>query len=325
MAFTCFYTAYKEARAAVPVTAGYDASPGIASWLRSCPAPQFIHSGNWWNIKPEKRTREVVLKRQAALVNDHTVGLMSMNVQPGNDPLYWVHGDEEGGHMQACLDNANFARDEARSMGIRAPVYCTLQPATSRNAEAWFQRAIDAGHSNLCMGVSEFLRSPGHRNEGTRRILEITRVVRQLLGKKSGFIHLSGLTSYHLLPVVAALGATSTDGSTPVQSALAYGTVFFPGTGKGMSASALWEGRASLEWDCPCSSCRSRPKEASLRALMDPVERVNHNLDTWELLVREINERVTSDPTSWYAVKKAGLPPASKRPWAIAIDLLERE
>jgi hypothetical protein len=322
MTFTCFYTAYKEALIFVPVTAGYDANPGIAAWLASRAAPQFIHSGNWWNIKPEKRTREVVLNRQLALVNEHTVGLMSTNIQPGNDPLYWMNNEKDESHLQACLDNATYARDEARSRGIQVPVYCTLQPATARAAEAWFQRAIDAGHVHLCMGVSEFLRSPRYRNEGTRRILEITHAAKQLLGKKSGSIHLSGLTSYNLLPVVAALGATSTDGSTPVQSALAYGTVFMPGTGKGTSASALWEKRESAGWECPCDSCRARSKEEALRAFMDPVERVNHNLATWEGLVREINERISKDPASWHAAQGARLSPASRKPWAIAIDLL---
>nr|MDO8083879.1 hypothetical protein [Candidatus Sigynarchaeum springense] len=325
MTFTCFYTVYKDTRVIVPVTIGYDVSPSIAPWLASRSAPQFIHSGNWWNIKPEKRTREIVLNRQLALVNEHTAGLMSTNVQPGNDPMYWINNEKEEDYLQQCLDNANHARDEARSRGTRVPVYCTLQPATKRAAEAWFQRAIDAGHTHLCMGVSEFLRSPRYRNEGTRRILEITCVIKQLLGKKGGFVHLSGLTSYALLPVVAALGATSTDGSTPVQSALAYGTVFFPGTGKGMSASALWEGRESTTWNCPCHSCNGRAKEASLRAFMDPVERVNHNLDVWELLVKEINEQVLKDPISWYAKQEKGLSSPSKKTWRISMDLLEKK
>jgi hypothetical protein len=325
MTFTCFYTAYKEAHIIVPVTAGYDANAGMAAWLASLASPQFIHSGNWWNIKPEKRTREIVLNRQLALVNKYTAGLMSTNTQPGNDPLYWVNNEKDESHLQHCLDNANYARDEARSKGIPVPVYCAIQPANARAAETWFQRAIDAGHLHLCMGVSEFLRSPRYRNDGTKRILEITNTIKQLLGKRVGFIHLSGLTSYNLLPVAAALGATSTDGSTPVQSALAYGTVFIPGSGKGMSASALWEKRESAEWECRCDSCRARPKEEALRSFMDPVERVNHNLATWELLVRGINDRMLKDPVSWYAAKKTRLSLASKKPWAIAIDLLEKK
>ncbi len=322
MTFTCFYTAYMNAKITVPVTVGYDANPGIAAWLVNRRASTFIHSGNWWNIKPEKRTREIVLNRQLALVNDSTFGLMSTNIQPGNDPLYWVNNEKDESHLQTCLDNASYARDESISRGIQVPVYCTLQPATTRAAETWFQRAIDAGHVHLCMGMSEFLRSPRYRNEGTKRILEITHTIRQLLGKKSGSIHLSGLTSYNLLPVVAALGATSTDGSTPVQSALAYGTVFMPGSGKGASANALWEKRESAGWDCPCDSCRARSKEEVLRSFNDPVERVNHNLATWEGLVREINERISEDPASWHAAHGTRLSPASRKAWAIAIELL---
>ncbi|NMC05172.1 MAG: hypothetical protein GYA24_08175 [Candidatus Lokiarchaeota archaeon] len=325
MTFTCFHTVYKEATIVVPVTIGYDASPSVRPWLASRDAPQFIHSGNWWTIKPGKRTREIVLDRQLALVNTHTVGLMSTNVQPGNDPLYWLNDDKEEKHLQDCLDNANYARDEAKSRRVSVPVYCTLQPASARAAEAWFQKAIDAGHRHLCMGVSEFLRSPRYRNEGVRRVLEITRVIKRLLGAKSGAIHLSGLTSYNLLPIVAALGATSTDGSTPVQSALAYGTVFWPGSGKGTSASKLWEQRESIGWNCTCEKCRARPVADTLRSFQDPAARVDHNLATWEALVHEINESITRDPSSWFASRKGKLPPASKKPWELALRLLENK
>jgi hypothetical protein len=323
--FTCYHTFYKEASTIVPVTVGYDCSISISPLLASHPASQFIHSGNWWTIKPGKRARDVVLDRQISLVNKNTAGLMSMNVQPGNDPNYWINKEQDENNLHACLDNANYARDEARSRGIQIPIYCTLQPATGPAAETWFQKAIDAGHTHLCMGVSEYLKSPRYRAEGTKRILSITRTVQRILGKKKGYFHLSGLTSYSLLPIVAALGATSTDGSTPVQSALAYGTVFIPGSGKGMQANVLWNNREKTSWDCPCEACKGKTKEQIFQDFKDPRERVNHNLITWKMLVDSINDEILRDPIAWQAQNANWLPPASKKSWALAMDLLEKK
>ncbi len=92
MDFTVFYTFVKDAGVRVPVTIGYDAPRSMIAALAAHDMPQFIHSGNWWNIAPEKRTKDIVLAKQATFVNSCTIGIMSTNVQPGNDPLYWVTG-----------------------------------------------------------------------------------------------------------------------------------------------------------------------------------------------------------------------------------------
>jgi hypothetical protein len=322
MAFTCFYTYYKDAGTHVPITVGYDCTPAVHSALQAYPASQFVHSGNWWTIDPAKRTKEVVLDRQLSLANEHTAGFMSMNVQPGNDPMYWIEKEGDENHMQACLDNATFARDELRSRGIDIPVYCTLQPSTVAMAETWFQRAIDAGHQHLCMGVSEFLKSPRHRIEGIKRIMQITDAVARLQEQWQLSFHLSGLTSYALLPVVAALGATSTDGSTPVQSALAYGTVFFPGSGKGMRASQMLEQQEMLDWNCTCNACKGKDKADLFRSFSEARMRVTHNLLIWEQLIMQINNDVLRDPAGWLEISKKEISPASKKTWLMALELL---
>jgi len=320
--FCTYYTYYKDAMIHVPVTIGYDCTPAIRTALQAYPAAQFVHSGNWWAIDPAKRTREVVLDRQLSLANEHTAGFMSMNVQPGNDPMYWINKEGDESHMQACLDNAMFARDELRSRSIDIPMYCALQPSNLSMAEIWFQRAIDAGHQHLCMGVSEFLKSPRHRAEGINRVLQITDAVARLQGKSHASFHLSGLTSYSLLPVVAALGATSTDGSTPVQSALAYGTVFFPGSGKGMRASQMLEQQETLDWSCTCNACKGKDKADIFRVFGDARARVNHNLLIWEELVKQINNDVLRDPARWHEKNKKEMSPASKKTWSLALELL---
>lgn len=325
MPFICFYTFYKEADKKIPVTVGYDSSPSIRLVLADHAGFQFIHSGNWWTIAPEKRVRETVFERQIALANEHTAGFMSMNVQPGNNPMYWIEQEQDESHMKICLENANFAGEELRARGIKIPLYCALQPSNVTMAEKWFQRAINAGHVHLCMGVSEFLKAPKYRNEGIRRIMQITNKVKRLLGKSHGFFHLSGLTSYNLLPIVAALGATSTDGSTPVQSALAYGTVFFHGSGKGMQANAIWEKKADLDWACPCNTCKGKQKDEIFRSFTEPKARVIHNLNIWEILIGEINHHVLQDPSTWYEHAKKNLSAVTKKTWDYAINLIEKE
>ena len=144
---------------------------------------------------------------------------MSMNVQPGNNQYYWIEDEQNESHLQTCLDNAAWARDELEARGVDIPLFCTLQPSNVRMAEKWFQKALDDDFIHLSMGVSEFLRSPKYRKEGINRVLSITHAISNLAGTKKISFHLSGLMSYNLLPIVAVLGATSTDGSTPVQPA----------------------------------------------------------------------------------------------------------
>jgi len=137
----------------------------VVKVLESHQKLQFIHSGDWWTINRKKGRKKSFSNRQVAMVTQHTAGFMSMNVQPASDQFYWITREDDENHLQVCLENANYARDEARSHGLKVPVYCTLQPSNARQAEKWFQAAIDAGHVHLCMGVSEFLKFPKYRVE----------------------------------------------------------------------------------------------------------------------------------------------------------------
>ncbi len=321
MDFTVFYTFVKDAGVRVPVTIGYDAPRSMIAALAAHDMPQFIHSGNWWNIAPEKRTKDIVLAKQASFVNSCTSGIMSTNVQPGNDPLYWVTGALGDAHMQTCLENASFARDQRALHGIDVPVYCTLQPSTLQMAETWFSKAVDEGHEHLCMGVSEFLSNPKYRKEGTRRLLEIVASVGSMVRARGISFHLSGLTSYNLLPVVAALGVTSTDGSTPVQPALAYGTVFSP-NGKGFQASKLETIIDSIEWACGCPVCAGKEGKVLAGCFKERHARLVHNLHVWQALVHTINKDILPGPRSWYERNKENLGAASRGAWKTALDVL---
>lgn len=325
MPFACFFTFHPKASVLTPVTFGYDAPRSTVGAAKYHEAPQFIHSGNWWNITPEKRTKEIVLDKQVAALNSNVSGLMSMNVDPGDDGLHWVTGREDEAHNKACLENATWARGELERRGIDVPLYCTLQPSTPAAAKEWFSRAINAGFTRLCTGVSEFLRYPKHRAEGTARLLHVVNEAR-LLGAGTGSnleLHLSGLTSYHLLPIVAALGATSTDGSTPVQSALAYGTVFVPGKGTGIPASKL-DGRiGELDWACHCPACKGKDPGDIIEAMKDGKNRVDHDLHVFTQRVAQINREILPSPAEWFRDNSGSVNSSARKAWALAIELLD--
>jgi hypothetical protein len=299
------------------VTVGYDAPASLVQSLATLDASQFIHSGNWWNIDPAKRTPRAVLDGQLRFLNEHTTGFMSTNVQPGNDPKYWTRNEVDETYLETCLNNATWAKDELAATGTAVPLYCTLQPANGIAAQKWFQLAIDARHQNLCMGVSEFLRYPALRAEGTRRILEITHAVAGLSGEEHVRFHLSGITSFNLIPVVAALGATSVDGSTPVQSALAYGTVFLP-SGKGVQVSKLDQTINKEGWSCTCPACNGKNPSTIVATFGTPANRVRHNISLWQALVDRVNDEILPDPAGWYERNRTGLTPASRKYWDTA-------
>ncbi|MFX0103770.1 MAG: hypothetical protein ACFFCS_29680 [Candidatus Hodarchaeota archaeon] len=322
MVFKCFFTLYRNIEKPLPATIGYNATKSLISFLENYKAPQFIHSGNWWNIKPEKRTKEVVLDKSIELTNKFTSGIMSMNVQPGNNQYYWIEDEKNESHLQVCLDNAIWARDELERRGVDIPLYCTLQPSTVEMARRWFQKALDDGFNHLSMGVSEFLRSPKYRKEGIKRVLSITREIAKISKGKDHSFHLSGFMSFNLLPIVAILGATSTDGSTPVQSGLAYGTIFFP-NGKGMQVNKLIEKSAENEWNCGCAHCKDKTKEVIFNSFKDRHVRVQHNLNLWEGLVNRINTRIIKEPRGWFEKNEASFSPRTKKHWERLFFLME--
>lgn len=307
-----------------PVTIGYDVSGKARAEYLAYPGASFVHAGNWWNIPKSRWTREAVLEGQQALAREAggpVAGLMARNVPPGfpgvgdapgsegsppdgDQMCYWVARDADRGTSLATnLADATWAREQAPA---DPPVYCSLQVSTAKEASRWFARAKAAGHSHFAIGVSEFLRSPKYRHAGIRRLVAICLAARAVLGPAPP-LHLSGMASAYLLPVFASLGVSSTDGSTPVQSALAYGTVFLP-TGKGVRASALTADQlakagtnAGLK---ACPACAGRSSHARVEHLhADNAARVVHNVHIWRALVAEIQSHVPaiSEHSAWRA------------------------
>ena len=65
MDFKFFVTFIPSLNLTVPIVIGYEkCSPKNIERLKAYRGIQFVHSGNWWNIDPKKRTLEVVLEKQ---------------------------------------------------------------------------------------------------------------------------------------------------------------------------------------------------------------------------------------------------------------------
>lgn len=305
-----------------------------------------VHSGNWWSMKnPEKRTPENVLEGVKKIYNiikrsrknARFLGFMSCNEQPEQPALqekpdeipYWMgKPDALIPYLLKCLENANWA---LKNMEIKTPLYCTLQVTNYAQAKEWFKKAYESGHRYFSIGVSEFLKNQKYRSEGIKRIFEIIKGIREVTDKRSP-IHLSGLSSFNLIPMIKYLGATSCDGSTPVQSALAYGTIFNL-NGIGCTASNLNEllprlkkhpneieikpgenTKGILDWfgpeeggnECKCEICRNHSKKQRILSFNNGKKdykaeetRVIHNLFVWRSLIREINLNMVKDPLKW--------------------------
>ena len=281
MNFEFYMTFVPKLNSDVPIVIGYEkCSPKNIALLQNYKGLQFIHSGNWWGIDPAKRTCEAVLENQEKMyLPGKTVAFMSLNTPASlTNYEYWnIAEDVRAKVIQQCLDNATWAL-EHRTVDV--PIYCSLEVSTPEEARHWFRKARDVGHEYFCRGVAEFLRDPKLRKKGTQTIFEITIGARSVLDNQP--FHLSGLSSLYLLPIIAYLGATSIDGSTPVTSALARGTVYTP-TGKGLKISDL------KDWNCSCAFCSSFSGDIIKEFAENRLARVQHNLAIWQEKVKRIN------------------------------------
>lgn len=282
MNFTFFMTFVPQLNSEVPIVIGYEkCSPKTIERIKAYNGKQFIHSGNWWGIDPEKRTLEVVLENQEKLyVPGKTVGFMSLNTPASlTDYDYWnIPETVREKAIKQCLDNATWALDHKN---VHVPIYCSLEVSTYEESRKWFQTAQDFNHKYFCRGVAEFLRDPKLRKRGTETIYELTIGASSVLNDAP--FHLSGLSSLYLLPIIAYLGATSVDGSTPVTSALARGTIY-TSEGKGLKCGDL------KDWTCSCDFCREFKGDLIKEFNENRIARVRHNLAIWQERVKIIKD-----------------------------------
>ncbi len=281
MEFTFFITFVPKLGSTNPIVIGYEkCTPKNIDLVKVYPGSHFIHSGNWWNLDPKKRTLDAVLGNQEKFyVPGKTIGFMSLNTPASlTNYEYWnMDRKVREKAIQQCLDNANWA---VKNKTVKVPIYCSLEVSTYEEARSWFQKARELGHECFCRGVAEFLSSPKLRKKGIETIFELTIGARSVLGDLP--LHLSGISSLYLLPIVAYLGATSVDGSTPVTSALARGTVY-TSKGKGFKVRDL------TKWDCTCEFCQNFMGNVIEEFNINRFARVRHNLAIFNARVSSIN------------------------------------
>jgi hypothetical protein len=253
-----------------------------------------IHSGNWWNMPPERRTTEALAAGVAAISNvlsegTSLSGVMSINEQPlGGDTPYWLSGSTS---VESCARRSlQNAHDALQRLGGDLPVYCTLPVTEDVDIAAFFGEALDAGHTHFAVGASEFLRSPKYLMRGVECLFRALHQIRETVGDAP--LHVSGTSAYLLLPFLAACGATSADGSSSVTSALAYGSVVNV-AGVTLRANQLATPRgdrwlAGPECGCPVCAGKSRTERASALSGRNGAARVTHNLHIFEQHIQRI-------------------------------------
>lgn len=347
MGFNFYSTFYPPITKTYPITVDYsENSAKKLEKLGNHNGEIMVHSGNWWSMKnPDLRTPENILKGVKKIheiaknggENCRFMGFMTCNEQPignkgknlKNQAPYWI-GNEKSLEIfnEKSIKNANWALDNC---DISVPIYCTIQASNHDEAEKYFGLALESGHKYFSVGVSEFLKHPKYKFDGIKRIFEILIGIRKVVGSKYP-IHLSGLSSFKLLPLAKLFGATSTDGSTPVQSALAYGTVF-NNNGTGISASKLkeiipyvekhsnnlkipldkkrtgvlkWFGPEERGYKCKCEICNLRTIKQRIYIFNEGLEsckagecRSIHNLFVWNSLINNINLEMVKSPYEW--------------------------
>ena len=269
MDFTFFMTFVPRLNIRNPVVIGYEkCTPKNIELLKAYEGQNFIHSGNWWGIDPTKRTLEIVLENQERFYSEKTVGFMSLNTPASlTNYDYWnISKAIREKAIQQCLDNANWAIEHRN---VKVPIYCSLEVSTYEEARVWFRKAREFSHECFCRGVAEFLRDPKIRKKGIQTIFELTIGARSVL--EDAPFHISGLSSLYLLPIIAYLGCTSVDGSTPITSALARGTVY-TSDGKGMKIRDL------KDWNCSCEFCANFEGNVVEEFNENRLARVQHNI-----------------------------------------------
>lgn len=312
-----FYSTFIEGLTdKIPITIPFNLTPSKIKVLENHQSLRFIHAGNWWNIKnPEKRSKELILAQQMKLANENTTGLMSKNIQPGDQDLkeeedrlkkiyrrqikydkflYWLlESSELIDYYKKNLEYANWARENNNSA---IPIYCSIQVINYESAREWFKKASNKGHNHFCVGVSEFLKYPKYKKVGIKRLFEISLGIRSVINENAK-LHFSGVASHYLMPILASFGVSSFDGSTPVTSALAYGTIFNE-NGYGQRASVLKDNLKKREKffatanKCKCEVCNGKDIKQIVNTFSkDRKTRVIHNISIWRNLVSELNSK----------------------------------
>ncbi|MHA1379393.1 MAG: hypothetical protein ACTSRG_13530 [Candidatus Helarchaeota archaeon] len=319
MDFTFFMTHYTKINDTMPVVIGYENySRRKVEFLEQYKGKQFIHSGNWWGIDPKKRTREKVLENQEKMFfRGKTIGFMSLNTPASlTREDYWNLSEKiRVKAINKCLENANWALEHIK---VNTKIYCSLEVTSYKESVEWFKKAKEQAHNAFCRGIAEFLRQPKFRKDGLKKIMEITIGARKVL--ENFPFHLSGTGSLYLMPILAYLGATSLDGSTPITSALARGTIYDK-NGKGFKVRSL------KSWKCNCNVCKNFDEKKMINLFNENNHyRVLHNIEMWRNEIQNIKDCKDRSELKEYIENSVKTKKSNyfKRTWEMAKEMLKK-
>jgi len=198
---------------------------------------------------------------------------MSVNISPTTDEKLWTM--PEGLRKKALdesLENANWMKE---NLDLDTRLYCSFEVGTMQDASRYYNMAVEAGHTAFGAGFGLFLR-PATLIPGQQQMCDVIASARSIIGDAP--FHCSGVSSLNLIPIIYYLGATSCDGSTPVISGTAYGSVYLE-SGRSMKVSDI------KAWSCKCFVCKDEKNIISLLK-KSPEHRVRHNIQMWFRVIR---------------------------------------
>ena len=282
--FTFYRTFYPVLNKDTPVTVGFErVSRRILAEIKGY-KHVWMHSGNWWNLKPEERSPSKIissLKKLAKVCN--VDGIMSLNIPPRLYGKYYDIWNYPRELRHEALENSLRLSLELRELlDLDIPIYCCYEVGRFDDALEWYKRASEVGFTEFGAGFAGFLRGRP-LPQAYERIVEVIVAARVACGSDIKF-HASGVGSLRLLALVFYVGATSADGSTPIRAALANRTVYDL-RGKAFKVDEI------KTWSCECGFCEGRkPRELIDLFKKSYSARVLHNSIVWDEFIRRIIE-----------------------------------
>ncbi len=244
----------------------------------------FLHSGNWWNIPESARTPSKIYSAYLKLSKVCNVeGVMSTNIPPSRrDTKYriWTYPKEV--RREALEKSLRYALELKELMGDKADIiYCSFEVGTYEDAYEYTRRAYEYGFRRFGIGAAGFLMGSGTMFEPYKQLIDVVVAMRSAIEPKD-YVHVSGVGSLKLIPILYYLGVNSCDGSTPIRAALSMGIVYDVEGNQ-------YRVRELNEWRCDCPVCsRYDPRSAAELLKRDYSARVLHNSYIWDKVIERV-------------------------------------
>ena len=282
--FIFYRTFYPALSKATPVTVGFERVNKYTLTKIKGYEHVWLHSGNWWNLRPEERTPPRILTALRRLVKVCNVdGLMSLNIPPRPYGKYydiWNYPKEL--RYEALNKSLRLSLKLKEILDLDVPLYCCYEIGRLDDALEWYEKALEAGFTEFGAGFAGFLKGRP-LPQAFEHIVEVIIAARAVCGTDIKF-HASGVGSLKLLALIFYAGATSADGSTPIRAALAN-RIVYDLKGKAFRVDEI------STWSCECSFCTNREPQELISLFKESYEaRVLHNSVVWDEFIKRMRE-----------------------------------